>query len=57
MDEVREWVKRARRDFKAARINLKQGLYDVSTFLLHQSLEKALKALYLKKIQGTHKNT
>lgn len=51
MNEVRTWFERAKRDFKAAKVNFKEKLYDVSAFLLHQSLEKGLKALYLKKFK------
>ena len=47
MKEVNEWFRKAEKDLKAAKINLKQGLFDVSAFLSHQAAEKALKALYI----------
>ena len=51
MNEEQEWLKRAKRDFEAAKINFKEGLYDISAFLLHQSVEKMLKALYVKRFK------
>ena len=42
------WFKQAQRDFYNAKKNLEMGLYDVCLFLCQQSVEKALKALYVK---------
>lgn len=42
------WFKQAQRDFHNAKKNLEIGLYDVCLFLCQQSVEKALKALYVK---------
>jgi HEPN domain-containing protein len=44
MNEEQEWLKKAKRDFKAAKINFREELYDISAFLLHQCVEKLLKA-------------
>jgi len=52
MDEEQEWLKKAKRDFEAAKVNFREGLYDVSAFMLHQSLEKTLKALYIKRFKN-----
>jgi HEPN domain-containing protein len=41
------WFKQAQRDFHNAKKNLEIGLYDVCLFLCQQSVEKALKALYV----------
>jgi HEPN domain-containing protein len=51
MDEVKAWLKKAKRDLEAAKSNFQQGFYDISAFLLQQALEKALKALYTKKFK------
>lgn len=51
MDEIKEWLKKAKRDFEAAKVNFREGFYDISGFLLQQALEKALKALYTKRFK------
>ncbi|MBS3056544.1 MAG: HEPN domain-containing protein [Candidatus Aenigmarchaeota archaeon] len=56
-EEVKKWLKKAEKDLLAAKINLQQELYDVSSFLSHQAAEKALKALYIlkfKRLWKTH---
>ncbi len=47
--EAKEWLNRALEDLKAARILLREGLYDLSAFHAHQAAEKALKALWVEK--------
>ncbi len=42
------WFKQAQRDYHNARKNFEIGLYDVCLFLCQQTVEKALKALYVK---------
>jgi len=57
MEEVKEWVEKAERDLLAAKVNLREGFYDISAFLSHQAVEKALKALYIlkfKRLWKTH---
>jgi HEPN domain-containing protein len=51
MKEVERWVKKAEKDLRAAKLNFKEGLYDVAAFLSHQGAEKALKALYILKFK------
>ncbi|MEW5996674.1 MAG: HEPN domain-containing protein [Candidatus Micrarchaeota archaeon] len=48
-EETKEWLERARRDFKAAKYNYEGDLYEVAAFLCQQSAEKALKAVYIEK--------
>ncbi len=54
MEEVK-WIKKAEKDLKAAKINLNEGLYEISAFLSHQAAEKALKALYIFKFKSLWK--
>ena len=42
------WFKQAQRDLHNAKKIFEIGLYDVCLFLCQQSVEKALKALYVK---------
>lgn len=51
MKEVKRWLEKAEKDLLAARVNLQQGLYEISAFLSHQAAEKALKALYILKFK------
>jgi len=51
MEEVIDWWKKGMKDFDSARVNFKEKLYDVAAFLCQQSIEKGLKALYLKKFK------
>ena len=48
---VKNWILQAECDLDSAKYNLKGKRLDVAAYLCHQSVEKALKALYLK----THK--
>lgn len=45
MSMVCEWMERARRDLRAARLLLREGLYNEAAFHAQQAAEKALKAL------------
>jgi len=47
--EVEKWWKQAERDLKSAKNSFKSKDYYVSSLLAQQSVEKALKALYIKK--------
>jgi len=48
-DPVKTWFKFAERDLRSARKNYEIGEYHVSAFLAQQAVEKALKALHIKK--------
>ncbi|MBI5177151.1 HEPN domain-containing protein [Candidatus Micrarchaeota archaeon] len=48
-NEHLKWFEKAREDLHAAEYNFKGGEFDVAAFLCQQAVEKALKALYLKK--------
>ena len=48
-DEVKKWFNLAENDFKSAKKNFKMKIYYISAFLCQQSIEKGLKALYIKK--------
>jgi len=47
--EVEKWWKQAKRDLKSAKNSFKSKDYYVSSLLAQQTVEKALKALYIKK--------
>lgn len=47
--EVENWWVQAKADFDAAEFNLKGNKLFVAAFLCQQSIEKALKAAYIKK--------
>jgi len=49
MGEETEWLKKAAHDLNTAEINLNQKVYDASAFFCQQAIEKALKALHIKK--------
>ena len=48
-EEVKNWIKQAKEDYKSAKFNLEGKQYKVAIFLCQQSVEKAFKALLLKK--------
>lgn len=50
-DEVKRWWRMSKDDLNSAKSNLKNRKYYVCAFLSHQAVEKALKALLLKKIK------
>ncbi len=54
-EEVKRWWKLAERDFKSAKNNFNSGDYYVASLLCQQSVEKGLKALYLKKFKEIKK--
>lgn len=47
-EEIFNWWKQAEKDLKASENSLNSGDYEWACFQAHQSVEKALKALYLK---------
>jgi HEPN domain-containing protein len=49
--EVEEWWKQALKDLESAEKNLEIGEYHLTAFLCQQSVEKALKALYIHKLK------
>ncbi|MEW6063460.1 MAG: HEPN domain-containing protein [Nanoarchaeota archaeon] len=48
-EETKRWLKLAEDDIKSAESNFNNGQYYVCVFLCQQSVEKALKALLIKK--------
>ncbi len=46
-NEISLWIKKARNDIEAAKILAKAGKLDSAAFHLQQSVEKALKAVYI----------
>lgn len=48
-EEIKNWLKQAKKDLKKAKDNLKIKNYDLTSFLSQQATEKGLKALQLKK--------
>ncbi|MDI6806970.1 MAG: HEPN domain-containing protein [Candidatus Aenigmarchaeota archaeon] len=51
MKEVEEWLKRAEKDLRTAKVNLENQEYEACAFFSHQAAEKALKALYILKFK------
>lgn len=49
MEETKEWLKQAEKDFGTAKYNLNGGEIEAGVFYLQQSAEKALKSLYIKR--------
>jgi len=47
--EVKEWMNRAEHDLETATYNLKGDRIDAAAFFCQQAVEKALKAIYIKK--------
>ncbi|NTW21878.1 MAG: HEPN domain-containing protein, partial [Nostocales cyanobacterium W4_Combined_metabat2_030] len=47
------WLRQAKRDLDHARLALSGGNYEWACFAAQQSAEKAVKALFLKKIWST----
>lgn len=54
-EEAKRWMKQAERDFKSAKNNFKSDDYYVASLLCQQSVEKALKSLYMKKFNKIKK--
>ena len=53
--EAKRWFELAERDFKSAQNNFNNADYYVASLLCQQSVEKGLKALYLKKFKEIRK--
>lgn len=51
IDEIQKWFNLAEKDFISAKKVFKKKVYYVSAFLCQQSVEKGLKALYIKKFK------
>ena len=51
MKEVREWMERAEKDLKRAKLLFDNKDYEGCAFHSHQAAEKALKALYILKFK------
>ena len=49
IEEINKWFNLAERDLVSAKKNFKKKIYYVSAFLCQQSVERGLKALYIKK--------
>ena len=49
--EIEDWLKQAKADLLNARKNLRENAYYLCSFLCQQAVEKALKALHLKKFR------
>lgn len=49
--EVKNWWSQAIEDLDSAEVNLKVKKFYISSFLSQQAVEKALKALYIKKFK------
>ena len=48
-EEVKRWIEQSKIDFSTAKYNFKGKKYYMALFLCQQSIEKSLKALWLKK--------
>ncbi len=55
-DRYRDWFEEAIDDFEAAQILLEMGKWSKACFFSHQAVEKALKALLIKKL-GVYRHT
>ena len=51
MKEIEKWVERAEKDLTAAKINLRQNLFEVAAFLAQQAIEKSNESSLFKEIQ------
>ena len=49
INEIKIWYSRAKKDLVAAKHSLESGDYEWAGYQVHQSVEKALKAVYIKK--------
>lgn len=50
-EEIKNWLKQAKRDLKTSENSLKSGDYYASVFWCQQSIEKGLKALLIKELK------
>ncbi|MFH1200596.1 MAG: HEPN domain-containing protein [Candidatus Micrarchaeota archaeon] len=53
--ETVEWLKKAKRDLKAAKLNQENGLFEEAAFFAHQAAEKSLKAAYISEFKRLRK--
>ncbi len=51
-EDYDRWLKKAYKDIHTAEVNFREKLYDASAFYSQQAAEKALKALYIKKLNS-----
>jgi len=49
--DVKNWLTKALRDLESAKYNLKGGFKENAVYFAHQSAEKALKTLFIKKFR------
>lgn len=56
-EEILAWWKQSREDFESAKYNLKGGRYYLAIFLCQQSVEKGLKACFMKIKKSNPGNT
>ena len=49
MEEIKKWLEQAEKDFETAKYNLEGDKIEAGMFFLQQSVEKALKAVHIKK--------
>jgi HEPN domain-containing protein len=54
-EEIEKWIKRAEKDLDDAKFSLRGKRFELAAFLAQQTIEKALKALYLKKFNKIKK--
>jgi len=54
-NEVKKWWEQAKEDMDSAKFNLEGKKYKVASFLAQQAVEKAMKALYIKKFKSLKK--
>ena len=56
-EEIKNWMKQASHDLKAAEYNLEGDMLDTASFLCQQAVERSLKALYIQEkkiLKKTH---
>lgn len=51
MEEAYKWYNQAKKDLDTARFNFDGGKYEAAAFFCQQAVEKALKALYIKRFK------
>ena len=56
-EEIKKWIEQANADLNAAKKNLEIKIYYLSVQCSHQTAEKALKALYIKKFSKMPEKT
>ncbi len=53
--EPKEWMEKAEHDLNTAKINFRENVFDAAAFFCQQAVEKALKALYIKRFRKLFK--